>query len=80
MKLFIDIVGWVGALGILLAYGLLTTRRIAAGSRAYQWLNALGSIGLIANGAWNGAYPSVFLNGVWLVITFYAVAEARRTT
>lgn len=77
LKYLIEIVGWIGALLILLSYGLLTLRRVATDSASYQWMNLGGALGLIANGAWNGAFPSVFLNVVWLGIAAYALVQSR---
>ena len=75
-KLLIELTGWTGALMILLAYALLTLQRVNAGSAGYRWLNIVGSAGLVVNSVWNGAFPSAFLNVVWLVITLYSLARA----
>jgi hypothetical protein len=77
VKILIEVIGWTGAGMVVLAYALLTMRRLAANAVSYQWLNLLGSAGLIVNGAWNGAFPSVFLNAIWLAVTGYAIARAR---
>ena len=78
LKLAIEIIGWAGAVTMLVAYMLLTTGRLAADSALYQWLNVLASVGLVLNGAWNGAYPSVFLNVVWMGIGLYGLSHAVR--
>lgn len=77
MKFLIELVGWIGALLVLSAYGLLTMRRVTSTSASYRWLNAVGSTGLVVNAAWNGAFPAAFLNVVWLAMTLYALAQAR---
>ena len=76
VKLLIEVVGWIGATLILSSYALLTLRRIGTDSPAYQWMNLAGAAGLIVNGAWNGAIPSVFLNIVWLGIALYGLSRA----
>lgn len=73
MKIFIEVIGWAGAGLVLLAYGLMMTRRLVSTAAGYQWLNAAGSTGLILNCAWNGAFPGVFLNVVWLAVTAYSM-------
>jgi hypothetical protein len=40
-------------------------------------MNVAGATGMIANGAWNGAFPSAFLNVIWLGIAGYALWQAR---
>jgi hypothetical protein len=76
-KLVVEIIGWVGALLILGSYGLMTMRRITAESAAYQWMNLFGAVGMTVNGLWNGAFPSAFLNVVWLGLAGYALARSR---
>jgi hypothetical protein len=76
-KTFIDIAGWGAALLILGGYFLISSGRLEARSPLYQWLNIFGSLGFIINCAWNGAWPSVGLNVVWLGIAFYALRRNR---
>lgn len=78
MKSLVEIVGWLAAAMLLIAYLLLTSGRISAKSGLYQWMNVIGGAGLIVNSGWNGAYPSVFLNGVWVLIGIYGVATSTR--
>jgi hypothetical protein len=61
----IEIIGWIAALLILAAYGLLTAGKLQAQSRAYQWMNVVGAVGFIINSGWNGAVPSAALNVIW---------------
>ena len=69
----IEIVGWIAAGLLLSAYVLLTMGKIKSGSKVYQWLNVLAGAGLIVNSRWNGAYPSVFINVVWMAVGLYGV-------
>lgn len=63
-----EIVGWVGAAALLLAYGLASLGRLHATGRAFQQLNLAGSAALAANSGYHGAWPSAALNLVWLAI------------
>ncbi len=45
----IEVVGWVGALAVLLAYGLVSADRLSSRSRSYQLLNVGGAVGLVIN-------------------------------
>lgn len=65
MNYFIEIVGWVAALLILSAYGLLSMGKVHGSSAVYQWMNLVGAAGLVVNSGWNGAIPSAALNVVW---------------
>ena len=72
-RLVLDIAGWVGAGLLLAAYWLISTKRVVGDSVGYQALNIVGSILLMANTVYYGAYPSAFVNLVWLGIALYAV-------
>ena len=69
----VEIVGWVAAALLLSAYMLLTMGKVSARSRLYQWLNVAAGAGLIVNSGWNKAYPSVFINVVWVAVGLYGV-------
>ncbi len=73
LKFAVELIGWVSAAMMLSAYVLLNTRRVSATSRLYQWLNLLSGAGLIINSGWNGAYPSVAINVIWMFIGLYGV-------
>ena len=72
-----EIVGWVGALALLAAYGLLALDRLQATSVAYVAFNLGGSAGLALNGAVHGAWPSTALNLLWLAIGLVALVRRR---
>ncbi len=75
MKLTVDIVGWLGAGGVLLAYALVSTGRVASASYAYQLLNLVGAAALAWNTLYYMAYPSTALNVVWALIAVYAIGR-----
>ncbi len=78
LKTFIELAGWLGALLILGAYGLVTAGKLNARSPLYQWMNVVGAVGFIINSGWNGAWPSAWLNIVWLAIGIYGITRGRR--
>jgi hypothetical protein len=41
-------------------------------------MNVLSGAGFIVNSGWNGAYPSAFLNVIWMGIGIYGVATGMR--
>lgn len=73
MGLVIEIVGWAGALLVLLAYGLLSAHKLNSRSASYQVLNIAGSVGLVINSMWNGAIPSAAVNIIWMAIGAHAL-------
>jgi hypothetical protein len=72
-NLLIDITGWVGAILLLLAYGLVSTRKTEGDSVGYQILNLAGSAFLMVNSFFYGAYPSSGVNSVWIGIALYTL-------
>ncbi|QKG70628.1 CBU_0592 family membrane protein [Erythrobacter mangrovi] len=78
LDLIVEIVGWMGASLILLAYCLLSIGKMQATSPAYQWLNIGGAVGFIVNSGWNGAMPSVALNIIWFGIGITALWKLKR--
>jgi hypothetical protein len=73
MKYAIEIIGWVAAVMMLSAYVFLTKGKLSGHSKLYHWLNVLSGAGFILNSAWNGAYPSAFMNVVWAAIGLYGI-------
>ena len=73
METLIEVVGWAGALAVLLAYGLVSAERVTSRSWSYQFLNISGAVGLVINSSWNGAIPSAVVNLIWIGIGAYAL-------
>jgi len=78
LKLFIDIIGWIGSIEVIAAYGLNSYQKIKSNSLVFQLLNFTGGIFLIANTLYYCAYPSAFINVVWVVIASVAMIQLIR--
>lgn len=78
MHYLIEAVGWIGAIMILAAYGLLSSGRLDGRSTTYQLLNLVGSVGIVINSGWNHAIPSAVLNVVWMGIGVVALVRNRQ--
>jgi hypothetical protein len=72
----IELAGWLGAALLLLAYALVSFRRLRPDSAPYQSLNVVGSCLLVVNTVYNHAYPSAVVNLVWIVIAIVAYLRA----
>ena len=72
LELAVEIVGWAGAVLILLAYLLLSAGKLTGQSMLYQGMNVVGAAGFVVNGWWHGALPSAVLNVLWLLIGLFA--------
>ena len=77
MELFIEVVGWIAALLILTAYGLLSAGKMTGKSVLYQLMNVVGAIGFVINTGYHGAIPSAVLNVIWVGIGVFALVRIR---
>ena len=78
MEILLNVLGWIGAFLLLLAYALVSFKKLKADSPAYQWLNITASVLLLINTIYYGAYPSSFVNAVWTIIAFVAILSIKR--
>jgi hypothetical protein len=78
VKFAIEVIGWAAAAMMLSAYVLLTAGKLSSRSLLYHWLNVLSGAGIIVNSGWNGAYPSVFINVIWMAIGVYGLLHGTR--
>jgi len=73
-----DAIGWVGAAALLVAYAMVSHKKLEGDSAAYQFLNISGSILLAVNTIFYGSYPSTFVNVIWAGIAVFAIATRKR--
>jgi len=76
-ELLVDVIGWVGAVMLLAAYGAVSSGKLAGTSFRYQILNAAASAFLIVNAIYYRAFPSAFVNLVWIGIAVAAILASR---
>jgi hypothetical protein len=63
-----DLLGWYGALAVLLGFLLVNRSLVSVSSPLYVFLNLTGSAGLISEGLHKRDYPTIALNCAWLLI------------
>jgi hypothetical protein len=76
--LWFDAIGWLGAAVLLVAYAMISFRKLEGDSMAFQLLNIIGSLFLAANTMFYRAYPSSFVNLIWMAIAVFSIATNRR--
>lgn len=79
-NIWIDVIGWIGAIALIVAYILVSTRKSEGDSTLYQLLNVTGGALLMFNSFFYGAYPSSALNVVWIGIAVYAMSKRKFRT
>ena len=75
----IHVLGAIGTICVLLAYFLVSSRRISSESREFQALNLVGAIMLALYSLVLAAWSSVALNAIWAVIALVALWRILRS-
>lgn len=79
-RIIIDIIGWTGTILYLLAYGLVSAKKVESDSWVYQGMNLIAGTMLIINTVYLQAYPSVGLNIAWVGIAVVTLASKKRNS
>ena len=72
------VIGWIGAVLIVVGYALVATRRVSSHSVAFHVITLLGSLGLTMYALVIAAWPNVALNGFMLIVASVGVVMAWR--
>jgi len=75
MKLLIDVIGWIGSVLVIAAYGLNSYQKIRSDSLWFLALNLIGGIFLIVYSVYYTAYANTFINVVWVIIAIPAMIK-----
>jgi hypothetical protein len=76
--MIVDIIGWIGSVLVVLAYGLNIYKMLASDSVLYCVLNITGSACLIVNTLYHHAMPSAVVNMIWVFIALIALVKTGR--
>lgn len=74
-----SIAGWIGMVLIILAYFLLSTKKLKFNSITYNVLNIAGGLGLIVSTLVTKSWPVVVLNIFWIGIAIYSIIKIKNT-
>lgn len=78
LQLVIDIIGWTGAVLVLYAYFMVSTKKLSGDSLHFQAANVSGAFCLIINTYYHHAYPSAVVNVIWIGIAFYSLYNKKK--
>lgn len=67
----LQVIGWLGAILLLVAFILNLSGKMLATSTMYLILNLIGSALLLYNAYENEAYPFVTVNSFWVIFSTY---------
>ncbi len=71
----IEAIGIIGAIEVLIAYGLNSYQKIKSDSLAFYMLNLTGGFFLIIYTWYKEAWASMFVNVIWAVIAIIAIGK-----
>ena len=78
MNILIEILGWIGSVLIVGSYALNITGRLAATCKIYVLANIIGGLFFVVNTYFHQAYPSMFVNIVWVIIAIAMLSKKDR--
>ena len=72
-----DLLGWVGTILYLIAYYLVSIKKVEGDSFSYQSMNIVAGVLLVINTFYWRAYPSLGLNAAWIAIGLFTLGRKR---
>jgi hypothetical protein len=78
MGILIEVLGWIASILIVGSYALNITGKLPASSKIYVLANIIGGIFFVVNTYYHKAYPSMFVNVVWVIIAIYMISKKNK--
>ena len=77
MNILIEIMGWIASVLIVGSYSLNITGKLSASSKTYVLANIIGGVFFVVNTYFHKAYPSMFVNVIWVIIAIYMISKKK---
>lgn len=71
----VDILGWIGSIAVVAAYGLNSYQKIKSDSWTFLTMNIVGGVFLTVYTIYKEAYANTFINIVWVIIAVPALVR-----
>ena len=78
MNILIEMMGWIASVLIVGSYALNITGKLSASSKIYVLANIIGGIFFVVNTYYHQAYPSMFVNVIWVIIAIYMISKKKK--
>ena len=78
MNILIEMMGWIASVLIVGSYALNITGKLPASSKIYVLANIIGGIFFVVNTYYHHAYPSMFVNVIWVIIAIYMISKKKK--
>ncbi len=77
--LFVEIIGWIASILIVGAYFLNINGKLKSNAPLYIISNLIGGLFFTINTFVHGAYPSMMVNIIWVIIAIAALFKKDKT-
>lgn len=77
-EIVVEVLGWIGSVLIVGAYGLNILGKLSSNAPAYIWMNMIGGLFFIVNTVHHHAYPSAVVNIIWVFIAIYSIINRKK--
>jgi len=78
MGILIEVLGWIASVLIVGSYAFNITGKLSASSKTYVLANIIGGIFFVVNTYYHHAYPSMFVNVIWVIIAIYMISKKKK--
>ncbi len=78
LELLIEILGWIASVLIVGSYALNINGKLSASSKSYVLANIIGGVFFVVNTYYHQAYPSMFVNVIWVIIAIYMISKKKK--
>ncbi|MGB0403725.1 MAG: CBU_0592 family membrane protein [Salibacteraceae bacterium] len=77
MEIFFQAIGWIGAIGLLLAFYLNSTNKMSHSSMVYQLINLSCAVLLAINAFHIDSYPFIVINVFWAGVALWSILKSK---
>ncbi len=74
-NLFVNLLGWTGSVLYLIAYTLVSLKKVEGDFILYQGMNIIAGVLLVIYTIYLGAYATTALNAVWAAIGIFTLGR-----
>lgn len=78
METLFELLGWLGAFGLLTAFFLNSRKILTSDSTTYQLLNLVCALMLTVNAYHIGSYPFVVINVFWAIVALLGLVKPKQ--
>lgn len=73
-----DVLGWLGAVFLLIAYYLTSAQKLTQESIVLHLLNLMGAACIVLNTNYRGAFGPMTLNIIWFLIALSSIVKSKK--